>query len=66
MSVKVLPRHVRAAKICMPGSRAWVRQHGLDWNKFVTEGFDSDMLLEINDPITNRAVAEALKEAEGE
>ncbi|MBY0261795.1 MAG: hypothetical protein K2Q20_05600 [Phycisphaerales bacterium] len=64
MSVKVFPRHVRAAKICMPGSRKWVRAQGLDWAVFVSEGFDSDMLLAINDPITNRAVAEALKEAE--
>ena len=64
MSVQVFPRHVRAARICMPGSRKWVRAQGLDWNEFVTKGFDSDMLLEINDPIVNRAVEEALKEAD--
>lgn len=63
MTVKVFPRHVRKARICMSGSRTWVRAHGLDWSKFVSEGFDADMLLAINDPITNRAVEEALKEA---
>lgn len=29
---------------CRGGSRAWARSHGLDWEKFVREGIDSEIL----------------------
>lgn len=29
---------------CRGGSRKWARSHGLDWEKFVREGIDSEIL----------------------
>lgn len=65
MSEQVLwPRHIRAAKICMPGARRWAAAKGLDWSRFVREGYPvaamSDELR--NDPFVVRALAELEKE----
>jgi hypothetical protein len=41
---------------------------GLDWNRFLEEGLSADFIRELNDPISNRAlaVAEAEESANGE
>lgn len=65
MSDRVLwPRHIRAAKICMPGARAWAASRGLDWSAFVRHGLRVDDLSDElkNDPFMTRAVAEMEKE----
>lgn len=58
------PRHIRAAKICMPGARRWAAAQGLDWAKFVREGMPvADMSEELrNDPFVVRALAALEKE----
>jgi hypothetical protein len=61
--VMVHMRHVRAAKLCARGSRAWVAHNGFDWNEFLTNGLPASALLATGDPIVARAVAEAKKEA---
>jgi hypothetical protein len=61
--VMVHMRHVRAAKLCARGSRAWVLHNGFDWNEFLTSGLPASALLATGDPIVARAVAEAQKEA---
>lgn len=58
------PRHVRAARICMPGARRWAAAHGIDWAAFVRNGLPvADMTPEVrNDPFMVRAIAELEKE----
>ena len=60
--LRVRPRHIRAAKICMRGSRGFFAHHGLDWNDFLANGLPVTVLDGINDPIANRAADEARKE----
>jgi hypothetical protein len=60
--VRVYPRHIRAAKICMGGSRNFFRKHDLDWSDFVTNGIPVSTLERIGDPIALRAAREAESE----
>lgn len=62
--LRVFPRHIRAAKICMGGSRNFFAKHDLDWNDFVTNGIPVSKLEEIGDPIALRAARQAEIEAE--
>lgn len=61
--VRVHMRHVRAARLCARGSRAWVQHNGFDWNEFITSGLPASALRATGDPIVLRAVVEAEKEA---
>lgn len=58
-------RHMRAARICARGSRAWCAANGVSWSEFVHNGLPVDRMREINDPIVNRIIAEAEKERDG-
>jgi hypothetical protein len=62
--LRVYVHHVRAAKLCMSGARKWFAMRGLDWNRFLEEGLSADFLRELNDPISNRALAQAEAEAQ--
>jgi hypothetical protein len=62
--VRVWPRHIRTAQICLPGSRDFFAKHELDWRDFLRNGIPVRVLEEIGDPIALRAAAAALKEAE--
>ncbi len=42
--VKVKMRHIREARMCSKGARAFFDAHGLDWQEFLREGIDSDKL----------------------
>lgn len=42
--VKVTMRHIREARMCSKGARAFFETHGLDWQEFLREGIDSDKL----------------------
>lgn len=61
--VRVFPRHIRAAKICMGGSRQFFVKHDLDWNDFVSNGIPVNTLERIGDPIALRAARQAEAEA---
>jgi hypothetical protein len=61
--LRVYSRHIRAAKICMNGSRQFFVQHNLDWNDFLANGIPVSVLEDIGDPIALRAAVEAQKEA---
>lgn len=60
--LRVWPRHIRAAKICMAGSRDFFAKHDLDWNDFLANGIPVAVLEEIGNPIALSAAAEARKE----
>lgn len=36
--------HVRAAKMCSRGARAFFERHSLDWSKFLKEGIAAEEL----------------------
>jgi hypothetical protein len=46
---KFTMRHIRQARICARGARAFFLQHGLDWNKFLREGLPVAQLDAIDD-----------------
>lgn len=36
--------HIRQAKMCSRGARAFFERHGLDWQAFLREGIDAEKL----------------------
>lgn len=48
--------HVRAAGLCVNGSRAWFVRHGLDFRAFLRDGLDVDTLLATGDAMALRVV----------
>lgn len=48
-TVKVKMVHVRQAKMCSRGARAFFERHGLDWGTFLEEGLDSDIIEQTGD-----------------
>jgi hypothetical protein len=61
----VRPHHIRAAKICMKGARAWYEQNNLPWSECIGNGTPVSIIEATGCPIAARAVAEARKEAAG-
>lgn len=59
---RVYHRHIRAAKICMSGSREFFSKHDLNWTDFLENGIAVRKLEEIGDPIALRAAREAVEE----
>ncbi|CAQ45379.1 hypothetical protein V3O09_07005 [Stenotrophomonas maltophilia] len=48
--------HVRAAGLCVNGSRVWFVRHGLDFRAFLREGLDAQTLLATGDAMAQRVV----------
>lgn len=61
--LRVYSRHIRAAKICMNGSRQFFVKHDLNWNDFLDNGIPVSVLKKIGDPIALRAARQAELEA---
>lgn len=61
--LRVRSRHIRAARLCMGGARAWFNKYDLDWNGFLSDGIPATILEEIGDPLGLRAVTAAREEA---
>jgi hypothetical protein len=59
--IKVSMRHVRQAAMCSRGARAFFRRHGLDWDTFLREGLDADVIRATGDAMAIRVaeIAEA-------
>ena len=51
--------HVRAAGLCVNGSRAWFVRNGLDFRAFLREGLDAQTLLATGDAMAQRVVSYA-------
>jgi hypothetical protein len=49
--VKVRMLHVRKVHMCSSGSRDFFKKHNLDWQKFLDEGLDSDIIEATGDPM---------------
>ncbi|MFN4342867.1 MAG: hypothetical protein ACK4FE_12670 [Azonexus sp.] len=54
--VTVTIDHVRAAGLCVHGTRTWFARHGLDFRAFLREGCDADTLLATGDAMAQRVV----------
>ncbi|WP_454258620.1 hypothetical protein [Pseudoxanthomonas mexicana] len=58
--------HVRAAGLCVNGSRAWFARHGLDFRAFLRDGLDAETLLATGDAMAQRVVDCARERAQQE
>lgn len=51
--------HVRAAGLCVNGTRTWFARHDLDFRAFLRKGCDADTLLATGDAMAQRVVEHA-------
>jgi hypothetical protein len=55
--------HVRAAGLCVHGTRTWFARQGLDFRAFLREGINADVLLATGDAMALRVVECARQQA---
>jgi hypothetical protein len=58
--VIVRMRHIREARMCSSGARAFFERHGLDWGQFLKQGIEADKLSSTGDAMA-LAVVEVAK-----
>ena len=51
--------HVRAAGLCVNGTRTWFARHDLDFRTFLRDGCDAETLLATGDAMAQRVVSYA-------
>jgi hypothetical protein len=56
------PRHLRAARMCMSGARAWFKAHDLDWAAMVKNGLPLKDIEHIKCPLLDKVRVEIHKE----
>lgn len=54
--VKVRMHHIREARMCSRGARAFFIRHGLDWNLFLSEGIEAEKLVATGDAMAIQVV----------
>ena len=54
--VKIRMRHMREARMCSKGARAFFETHGLDWNEFLKNGIDAAKLEATGDAMAIKVV----------
>jgi hypothetical protein len=54
--VTVTIDHVRAAGLCVPGTRTWFARQGLNFRAFLTQGLPASVLLATGDAMARRVV----------
>lgn len=54
--VLVRMEHIRAARMCSRGTRAFFERHGLDWNAFLREGISGSQLEATGDAMAKKVV----------
>lgn len=62
---RVTMRHIRQARLCASGARAFFARHGLDWSRFLREGILADELEATGSPMAAGVIAAAREEASG-
>lgn len=62
--VTVTIAHVRAAGLCVHGTRTWFARQGLDFRDFLARGLPASVLLATGDAMAARAVEVACRDAE--
>lgn len=61
---RVSVQDLRRARICFKGARPWFHQHGIDWQDFLRDGVEAEVLAATGDALALRVIAEA--EARGQ
>lgn len=57
-------RHMRQAKLCMAGTRAWFAARDWSWASFVAEGRPAEDFIATGDPLAMRPVEAARRESD--
>lgn len=55
--------HIRKAKLCARGVRAWAKRHGLDYMTFLNQGYPASVIEAKGDALGIRVAAIARAEA---
>lgn len=63
MSIIIRVHHIRAAKLCGNGVRAWFRHQGVDYNDFLQNGMPIEQVEAMNDGFAEQVCAAAREEA---
>lgn len=64
--VIVTVAHLRKARLCARGARAWCVRHNLDYMHFVQHGYPASVIEAVGDALGNQVAAIARLEAEGD
>lgn len=56
MTIIVTTEDIRGAYMCFMGARKWFQANGLDWQDFIKNGIDADILLAIDDVMAHQVV----------
>jgi len=59
MSVIVIMKDIRSVKMCSGGTRRFFKRHGLDWNKFLSEGLPEEDFIGTGDAMAMQVVERA-------
>lgn len=62
--VTVTIAHVRAAGLCVHGTRTWFARQGLNFRDFLARGLPASVLLATGDAMAQRVVEVARRDAE--
>lgn len=68
MGKRLYMRHLREVGMCNRGARQIAAEHGFDWQDFLDNGVDLDLIRHIDDAMVQRviAIAEAEEVEDGE
>ena len=56
---RVTIHDLRASRLCFQGARPWFRRHELDWQAFLRDGLDAEVLAATGDALALRVIAVA-------
>ena len=59
----ITTKHLQPVAYCARGARRWFEEHGLDWSKFVFEGYPEEVILATGDPMAIKLVEQARLDA---
>ncbi|MBM1222906.1 MAG: hypothetical protein NXI03_11145 [Alphaproteobacteria bacterium] len=54
---RVTIQDLRASRLCFQGARPWFARHGLDWQVFLREGLEAEVLAATGDALALRVIA---------
>ena len=54
--MKITMRDLRACKMCSRGARKFFERHNLDWNDFIKNGVDCDVVAQTKDAMAMKVV----------
>lgn len=54
--MKIYMTHIRQAKLCLAGTKAFFISHNLDWKDFVKNGINEEKIIQTNDAMALKVV----------